>query len=151
MATTMQITRQHHPFSLDVREAVVQMHIDGASAKQIASSFGGHPCVSTVRSILHDYEAHGEVLPLNGKKGVLSSTRKFDDVAFETLTDILTDDCQLTLADMAVLMDERLTTTWSTTDVFRALTEAGFVSEREVLPSRAGPALTLSPLCVPRS
>ena len=57
----MQITQQQQPFSLDVRRCVVQLAVQGMSAKAISRQLGGHPCRATVQNIIRSWLATGEV------------------------------------------------------------------------------------------
>ncbi|EFJ43241.1 hypothetical protein VOLCADRAFT_106872 [Volvox carteri f. nagariensis] len=117
-------------YSKQVRERVCHLYFDeGYTQAQIAEAFGHRPCERTVHAIIQSYVANGDVLPLRGQTGT-RKLRKFDEIAAQTLVELVQADDQAMLSDLATAMTNLLGTLWSVPDISRALSELGYVRKK---------------------
>ena len=87
------VGKQHSPYHVHDRERVCHQYFSlGMTMTAISDLYGGHPCRQTVSTIVHDYLEKGVVVGLNGRNGLKTSTRKFNDEAWEALVSIVTED-----------------------------------------------------------
>ena len=100
----VRLNRQRAPYSVDLRERVVYMHVmNSMTYEEIAGTFGGFP-----REISGDFFTRGRVVGKRGRTGLQHFSRKFDDLAWELLVDNVQTDQQYLLKDIAAIMSRRL-------------------------------------------
>ncbi|EFJ44369.1 hypothetical protein VOLCADRAFT_106409 [Volvox carteri f. nagariensis] len=117
-------------YSKQVRERVCHLYFDeNYTQAQIAEAFGHRPCERTVHAIIQSYVANGDVLPLRGQTGTRKPC-KFDEIAAQTLVELVQADDQALLSDLATAMTNLLGTLWSGPDISRALSELGYVRKK---------------------
>jgi transposase len=109
---------------------VASAHIDGGhSFEEIAGWYDHHPCARTVRRMVDDVRAGRPAAKL-GKKGRKQINKKFNAGAARYLNQIVTDNQQMYLAEIKVLMDRRYGVPWTLSHISKCLKQLGFVSNK---------------------
>jgi transposase len=122
------LSRQHCPYARDLREQIVNQHFYmHKTIPEIAATYGGRPCLKTIRNIVAQYLRDG-TLELKGHKGCRHADRKFNEAAATALTSLVQANNLTTLAELAKGMQQFTGEGWHVRDVSRALQELGYVN-----------------------
>ena len=115
-------------YPLHTRQAVVHQYFNlNLSVSHISWLFGGHPCESTVDSIVNDYLIDGlEGLVRIGKLGSTHDSRRVNEFAANLLYELVDANEGVNLHEIASEMERRTGAEWGRAHVYRALEELGF-------------------------
>ena len=126
--STMPVRNNCYP--LHTRQTVIVQYFEhGRTFREIADSFQGHPCKSTVRNIVNEYLADPQngLIKL-GKSGSRHLSRMLTDFAAEELLSMIEEHEGASLHEIADELQNRTgcIPPWSRESVYVALNELGY-------------------------